>query len=141
MIRLASSVRIMVAFDPCDFRNGIDGIARLCQEVLLADPRSGYIFVFRNKASTSVKMLCYASGTYWLCQGRLSTGTYKYWPKPKIEDQRGLKMLTSDLAVLLSQGSASTGTGWKQTDGLSVKEDKNPQRFITGRDHDDRRRY
>jgi transposase len=44
---------------PADFRRGIDGLARLCQEVLRQDPFSGCVFVFRNRAATAVKILVY----------------------------------------------------------------------------------
>jgi transposase len=43
----------------CDFRNGVDGLAALCQKVLAADPFSGALFVFKNRRGTALKMLCY----------------------------------------------------------------------------------
>jgi len=31
-------MRILVAVDPVDFRRGIDGLGRVCREVLASDP-------------------------------------------------------------------------------------------------------
>ncbi len=40
MIQVTPQMRILVAVDPVDFRRGIDGLARLCKEVLKQDPGS-----------------------------------------------------------------------------------------------------
>ena len=34
MIQVTPHMRIVVAVEPVDFRNGIDGLARICKEVL-----------------------------------------------------------------------------------------------------------
>jgi hypothetical protein len=44
MIQVTSHMRILVAIEPVDFRNGIDGLARICKEVLKADPFAGWLF-------------------------------------------------------------------------------------------------
>jgi hypothetical protein len=38
MIQITPQMRIMVAVEPLDFRNGIDGLGRVCREVLKSDP-------------------------------------------------------------------------------------------------------
>lgn len=70
MIQLTSQMRILVAVEPADFRRGIDGLARVCKEVLRADPFAGYVFVFRNRRSTAVKLLLYDSQGFWLCHNQ-----------------------------------------------------------------------
>jgi transposase len=55
MIQITPQMRIVVAIEPADFRKGIDGLARLCQEVLKRDPFSGLVFVFRNRRATAIK--------------------------------------------------------------------------------------
>jgi transposase len=47
MIQITPQMRIMVAVQPEDFRKGIDGLARVCKEVLKHDPFGGWVFVFR----------------------------------------------------------------------------------------------
>jgi len=69
-------MEIWLAVDAVDFRRGIDGLARLCQEVLKADPFSGTLFVFRNKRGTSIKVINYDGQGFWLCQKRLSRGVF-----------------------------------------------------------------
>ena len=49
MIQITPQMHFVVAIEPADFRKGIDGLARLCQEALLRDPFIGWVFVFRNR--------------------------------------------------------------------------------------------
>jgi len=81
MIQITPQMRILVAVDPVDFRKGIDGLARLCKTTLHADPFSGAIFVFRNKAATALKILVYDGQGFWLFQKRLSKGRFVWWPR------------------------------------------------------------
>ena len=54
MIQVSPQTRILVAVEAVDFRNGIDGLARVCQEQLQADPFSGRLFVFRKPRREAV---------------------------------------------------------------------------------------
>jgi len=80
MIQATPQMRILVAVDVVDFRRGIDGLARVCREVLQADPFGGTLFVFRNRRGTSIKCLVYDSQGFWLAQKRLSRGRFRWWP-------------------------------------------------------------
>jgi transposase len=68
MIQTTVQMRIMVAVETVDFRNGIDGLARVCKQQLQADPFSGGLFVFRNRRRTAIKILAYDGQGFWLCQ-------------------------------------------------------------------------
>jgi hypothetical protein len=57
MIQIAPQIRILVAVEAVDGRNGIDAIAQLCQEKLNADPFSGYLFIFRTRRGTAIRVL------------------------------------------------------------------------------------
>src|SRR6266581_2239033 len=81
MIAVTAQTRIWVATEPADFRCGIDGLARVCRQVLKTDPFGGALFVFRNRRSTSVKILAYDGRGFWLCQKRLSKGRFRWWPQ------------------------------------------------------------
>src|SRR5919109_1217373 len=59
MIQVTSHMRIVVAVEPVDFRNGIDGLVRVCKEVLHADPFAGWLFVFPSRRGTAIKALYY----------------------------------------------------------------------------------
>ncbi|MCP3883212.1 MAG: IS66 family insertion sequence element accessory protein TnpB [Sulfitobacter sp.] len=102
MIQITPQMRILVAVEPADFRKGIDGLARLCRQVLHSDPFSGALFVFRNRRGTSIKIIAYDGQGFWLCQKRLSTGRFHFWPGGA-EAVKGLQ--AHELQVLLSAGN------------------------------------
>ena len=59
MIQITPQMRILVAVEAVDFRKGIDGLVGICRGTLKMDPFGGYLFVFRNRLGTSIKVLCY----------------------------------------------------------------------------------
>jgi len=115
MPQVTPQTRILVAVEAVDFRNGIDGLARVCQEQLQADPFSGRLFVFRNRRRTALKILAYDGRGFWLCQKRLSRGRFGFWP---VSPTGGTKALEAhELYVLLAGGdttSAQEAPVWRQ---------------------------
>jgi transposase len=102
VIQITPQMRVLVAVEPVDFRRGIDGLARTCRAVLHADPFSGTVFVFRNRAGTAVRILVYDGQGFWLCYKRLSKGRFRWWPTP---GDRGVHPLQAhELLVLLRAG-------------------------------------
>lgn len=80
MMQVAPQMRLLVAVEPADLRRGIEGLVRVCRETLGVDPFSGAVFVFRNRRATAIKSLAYDGQGFGLCQKRLSTGEFRYWP-------------------------------------------------------------
>jgi transposase len=80
MIQVTPHMRVLVAVEPVDFRRGIDGLGRVCREVLHRDPFRGWVFVFRNRRAKAIKILVYDGQGFWLCQKRLSQGRFRCWP-------------------------------------------------------------
>jgi transposase len=80
MIQLTPQMRILVGVEPIDFRKGIDGLARACREVFKADPLSGWLFVFRNRRQTALRILVYDGQGFWLAHKRLSRSKFRWWP-------------------------------------------------------------
>ena len=80
MIQLTPQMRILVGVEPIDFRKGIDGLARACREVFQADPFSGWVFVFRNRRQTALRLLVYDGQGFWLAHKRLSNSRFHWWP-------------------------------------------------------------
>jgi len=109
MIQVTPQMHILVAIEPADFRKGIDGLARLCQERLQEDPFSGWVFAFRNRRSTAVKVLVYDGQGFWLCHKRLSRGRFEWWPTS--ETERSIGLAAHQLHVLLSGGDPGGAAG------------------------------
>jgi transposase len=80
VIQLTPQMRILLAVEAVDFRRGIDGLARVCRETLASDPFSGWVFAFRNRRGTALKILTYDGQGFWLAQKRLSRGRFRWWP-------------------------------------------------------------
>ncbi len=102
MIQVSPQMRILVAVDPVDFRNGIDGLARVCRERLAEDPFRGTLFLFRNRRGTAIKAICFDGHGYWLFQKRLSRDKFRWWPDGAGALSR--EMAVHELTVLLYNG-------------------------------------
>ena len=108
MLQITPHMKILVAVEPADFRRGIDGLARLCQQALQEDPFAGAVFVFRNRRGTALKVLMYDGQGFWLCHKRLSRGRFPWWPSATSDVAQPLA--AHQLAVLLAAGDP-TRTG------------------------------
>jgi transposase len=120
MIQLTAHMRILIAIEPADFRKGIDGLARMCREVLGRDPFSGIVFVFGNKSRKAIKILVYDGNGFWLCQKRLSKGRFPWWPPSQTAAAQTLQ--AHQLTVLLSggnPGAVKEVRPWRQVEGGS----------------------
>jgi len=118
VIQIAPQMRILVAVEAVDFRNGIDGLARVCKQQLQADPFSGGLFVFHNRRRTAIKILAYDGQGFWLCQKRLSTGRFRFWPASATDLTQGVA--AHQLQVLLMGGDPTSAKGPPAWRPLSV---------------------
>ena len=109
MIQVTPQMRILVAVEPADFRKGIDGLARVCTQSLLEDPFAVVVFVFRNRASTAVKILVYDGRGFWLLQRRLSSGRFRWWPQDLTRPATSLE--AHELMVLVQGGDPESARG------------------------------
>ena len=102
MIQLPPQLQIMLAYDPVDFRKGIDTLAALCRNRLNCDPFSGTVFLFRNRRATALKLLIYDGQGFWLCLKRFSRGRLAWWPQASGAPLHPLA--AHQLSVLLMNG-------------------------------------
>lgn len=101
MLQITPQHRLMIAIPPVDFRRGIDGLAALCRTVLNQNPFDGYLFAFRNRKGSAIKLLNYDGNGFWLCQKRFSKGKLKWWPSNSAE---AMALKAVELLVILQQG-------------------------------------
>lgn len=114
MLQLTPQTRIYVAVEPTDFRRGIDGLSAVCQQHLAHNPLDGAVYVFRNRARTSIRVLCYDGQGFWLCTKRLSQGRLSWWPTSALASCR---LSARELQVLLWNGDPSAARmaeDWRQ---------------------------
>jgi transposase len=114
MIQVTPQMRILVAVEAIDFRKGIDGIVGVCRDALQCDPFTGWVFVFRNRRGTSIKVLSYDGQGFWLSQKRLSQGRFRWWPSGA--GKSSVWMDVHELLVLLWNGDptgARVAPMWK----------------------------
>lgn len=104
MIQVTPQMRVLLAVEPADFRKGIDGLARLCREVLGEEPFSGVVFGFRNRRATAVKFLVYDGRGFWLCHMRRSEGRFSWWPRTGEAGETSHAVASHELSVLLAGG-------------------------------------
>src|SRR5207249_10133121 len=83
-------------------RNVIYVLVHYCKHMLEADALSVCLFVYRNRRRTAIKILVYDSRGFWLCQKRLSTGRFRFWPESTTEAAKVLE--AHELQVLLAGG-------------------------------------
>jgi transposase len=105
MLQITPQMKILVAVEPADFRKGIDGLVRLCKDVLRQDPFAGSVFVFRNRRGTAIKVLVYDGQGFWLCHKRLSEGRFRWWPSASNQDTPAKTLAAHQLSVLFSAGN------------------------------------
>ena len=105
MLQVTPQMKILVAVAPADFRKGIDGLVRLCQDSLRQDPFGGALFVFRNRRGTAIKVLVYDGQGFWLCHKRLSTGRFGWWPSAPDKETNARALAAHQLSVLFSAGN------------------------------------
>ena len=113
VIQIAPQVRILVAIEAIDCRKGIDRIAQLCREKLNADPFSGYLFIFRSRRGTSIRILQFDGQGFWLATKRLSKGRFKWWPAGE-EAARVLQAHQAQLLLAAGNPETEAAPVWRK---------------------------
>ncbi len=99
MLLLPGSVRILLASEPADMRNGIDGLAAIAQGAWREDVYAGSYFVFLSRRRDSVKILTLDNGGFVVFYKRLEAGRFR---RPvTTEGDVSVKLDSTQLAMLL----------------------------------------
>ena len=98
MIGMPSSVKIFICATPADMRKSFDSLATLVREFMGADPLSGYLLVFRNKAGDRVKILYWERTGFCLYYKRLEEGTFRF---PAAPSGNQVEVRANDLWLML----------------------------------------
>jgi len=93
-------------------RKGIDAIVQLCREKLDADPFSGYLFIFRTRRGTAIRVLQYDGQGFWLATKRLSKGRFRWWPTGT-EAARTLRAHQAQLLLAAGNPDAEAPPAWR----------------------------
>ncbi len=100
MLTLGSSVRIYVAAETIDLRNGFDGLAAATRQVIRADPLSGHLFVFLNRRRNRLKILVWEPSGYLLVYKRLEHGCF-HLPTAPLPGERHVRIASAELGLML----------------------------------------
>ncbi len=111
MILLPRSVRVYVATAPVNLHKSFEGLSNEVRTALAADPLSGHVYIFLNKARTQVKLLVFTRGGLTIVHKRLERGRFTFPARvtpeaTKVEiDAHELAMLLEGLAVAPGRGA------------------------------------
>jgi transposase len=115
MIQITPQMRVLVAVEPVDLRKGIDGLAAVCREKLQADPFSGWLFIFRSRRATAIRVLVFDGQGFWMAHKRLSRGRFSWWPTA---DTAAKTLAAHQAQLLLAAGNPETAAApvWRKVD-------------------------
>ena len=99
MLSIPGQVKIFLAVEPADMRQGFDRLAARVSQMLQADPLSGHLFVFRNRRADRLKLLYWDGDGYAIWYKRLEAGTFRFPAAAK--DQPSVTISAADWAMLL----------------------------------------
>jgi len=82
VLNLSPAVKLWYCPDAVDMRLGFDGLFALVRNRLQADPLSGHLFIFRNRAADRLKVLYWGGHGLCLWCQRLEAGRYHFPEAP-----------------------------------------------------------
>lgn len=104
MLSVGAQVNVYLCAAPMDMRKGFDGLAAIVEHTLKKDPLSGHWFVFRNRKSDRVKVLCWDGSGLVLHYKRLDNGGF-HWPNL---NEGIISLSPSELSLLID------GVDWRR---------------------------
>ena len=90
------------------------GQAELVERLLMALLADGHLLVEGAPGlakTTAIKVLVYDGQGFWLCQKRLSSGRFRWWPVRGCRSEVAKRLAAHQLQVLLSAGNPAGAQG------------------------------
>jgi hypothetical protein len=106
--------RSLLATEPVEWRQGIDGLAAVCRQRLGDPPLAGAGSVWRNRSATARQRVLYDGQGYWMMMTSLSEGRLAW--RSQRPDAR-VPLAARALILLPWQGEpeqAQTAQGWRR---------------------------
>jgi transposase len=96
MLTIPTTTKLWFA-SAVDLRLGFDGLAHLVRTQLSADPLSGHLFIFTNRAANRLKVLYWGGHGLCLWCQRLEAGRYHF---PEVTSA-GIELTATQFAMIL----------------------------------------
>ncbi len=114
MLLLPRAVRILLAREPVDLRNSIDGLAAIVRSDWKENVFAGHLYAFVSRRGDRVKLLTWDSGGFVLYYKRLEQGRFRL---PTFHDDAlGAQLDATQLAMLL--------------DGIDLTHVRRPKKWV-----------
>jgi transposase len=98
MLSLSVAVKLWFCATAVDMRLGYDGLLAYVQSHLKADPFSGHLFIFRNRAANRLKVLYWGGNGLCLWCQRLEAGRYHF---PDAADRPAVELTAAQFQMVL----------------------------------------
>ena len=99
MLSFTGGLKVFLALEPVDLRQGFEGLTALVTQRLGEDLRQGALFVFSNRRHNRLKILYWDGTGLWLLIKRLEKGTFS-WPQKMAGEPVKLRLAPEALAML-----------------------------------------
>jgi transposase len=99
MLTIPPNTRISLCVSPVDMRKSFDGLIAIVRSELAADPLTGHLFVFINRAQTLMKILYWDGDGFAIWFKRLESGTFRL--PARIGNAPAIELTRSGLALIL----------------------------------------
>lgn len=99
MLKLRDGIKVYVSTEPIDARKSIDSLSAQIVDVFKANPQSGHLFLFFNKAKDKVKILWWDNNGFVLHYKRLEKHRFVI---PKLVGLQQLEITETQLHGLLA---------------------------------------
>lgn len=111
MIDFSHISKIYMIPNYTDLRKGIDGYARIIQDIVHLDPFSDSLFIFCNRDRNKIKCLYWDKTGFWLLYKRLEKGHFKW----KTNQMNEIEITNTQLQWLLSGLKIDSKTSIKES--------------------------